>query len=155
MGLPEIFLRFLYPPPPSLFISGMSVISFASLTNAGFQEIKGKHLQYSKFFNVGDNKQKKAEFSGRTGMLVAYTPAFLASVASFALVPLEGLRFTLLRSALTIHFLKRLFEVLQLLHAPSGLLFSSPPLSLCMPIRMSSTLFMKITRGIIRMNYNN
>lgn len=124
MGLPEILLTFLYPPPPSVFISAMSVISFASMTNAGFQEIKGKHMQYSKFFNVGSpseerDQQKKAKISGRTGMLIAYTPAFLAGVASFALLPDEGLRFTLLRSALTIHFLKRLFEVL---HAPFSLI---------------------------------
>ncbi|XP_071930147.1 uncharacterized protein [Coffea arabica] len=142
MGLPEIVLRFLYPPPPSLFISAMSVISFASLTNAGFQEIKGKHMRYSKFFNVGasvtgDNKQKEAEFSGRTGMLVAYTPAFLAGVASFALVPLEGLRFTLLRSALTIHFLKRLFEVL-FVHKYSGVMEVETAITISMSYFLST-----------------
>ncbi|CAN4126343.1 unnamed protein product [Withania somnifera] len=45
-------LKFLYPPPPSLFITTMSFISFASLANAGFSEIKGKNMQYSKFFGT-------------------------------------------------------------------------------------------------------
>ncbi|KAL3523701.1 hypothetical protein ACH5RR_016535 [Cinchona calisaya] len=122
MWLSEILLRFIYPPPPSLFISAMSAISFASSASAGFQEIKGKHMKYSKFFNVGSlssTADNKAKFSGRIGMLVAYTPAFLAGLASFALFPYGGLRFSLLRSALTIHFFKRIFEVL-FVHKYSG-----------------------------------
>lgn len=122
----EILLKLIYPPPPSLFVSTMSVISVASMANAGFMEIKGKHMQYSKFWNVGDavKNQKsssssdsntitkaKDKFSARTGMIVAYAPAFLAGFASFFLIPDEGFRFALLRSALTIHFFKRLFEV--------------------------------------------
>ncbi|CAK9172420.1 unnamed protein product [Ilex paraguariensis] len=111
-------LRLIYPPPPSLLITAMSVVSFASLANAGFMEIKGKHMQYSKFWNIGSGKTsssseaaQKIKLSSRTGMLVVYTPAFLAGAASFGLFPNEGLRFLLLSSALTIHFGKRIFEI--------------------------------------------
>lgn len=52
--------------------------------------------------------------SGRIGMLILYAPAFLAGLASFFLLPDEGFRFSLLRSALTIHFFKRLLEVIQI-----------------------------------------
>ncbi|KAJ7974829.1 3-oxo-5-alpha-steroid 4-dehydrogenase family protein [Quillaja saponaria] len=71
-------------------------------------------MQYSKFWNsnsqVSVDKQKK--LSSKTGMLMAYTPAFLVGVASFWIFPHEGLRFQLISFALTIHFFKRIFEVL-------------------------------------------
>ncbi|XP_071937469.1 uncharacterized protein [Coffea arabica] len=123
MVLTELLLRFFYSPPSSFFISAMSIINFASLANSGFMESKGKNIQYAKFFNAGSVKtssaDKKAKLSGRIGMLIFYSPALLASVASFALFPDEGLRFDLLRLALTIHFSKRVFEVL-LIHKFSG-----------------------------------
>lgn len=114
-----MLFRFIYRPPPSLFVSAMSVISFASLANAGFMEIKGKHMQYAKFWNVGDDHNKssrdsKPRVSGRIGMICLYAPAFLAGLASFFLLPDEGFRFALLSSVLTIHFFKRLLEVIQI-----------------------------------------
>ncbi|MCD7455709.1 hypothetical protein HAX54_029227 [Datura stramonium] len=118
-------LKFLYPPPPSLFVTTMSVISFVSLANAGFSEIKGKHMQYSKFFGttniekVGDNKKGRIE--SKKGMLLLYSPAFLAGVSSFAIFPDGDLRFALVCSALTIHFFKRISEVL-FIHKFSGLM---------------------------------
>ncbi|KAG8390821.1 hypothetical protein BUALT_Bualt01G0123400 [Buddleja alternifolia] len=137
----SVLLKFIYPPPASVVITAMSVISFVSLSNAGWMETKGKHMQYSKLRNVGkksatatatatddddDDKKKKkkddkenAKLSGKVGMIVAYTPAFLAGVSSFFLFPDGDLRFTLLRSAVTIHFFKRLFEVL-FVHKISG-----------------------------------
>lgn len=96
-------------------------------------EVKGKHMQYSKFWNVGagdavkkqnssssdsntiTNTKAKSKVSARTGMIIAYAPAFLAGFASFFLLPDEGFRFALLRSAFTIHFFKRLFEVMQII----------------------------------------
>ncbi|CAI9091430.1 OLC1v1026464C1 [Oldenlandia corymbosa var. corymbosa] len=119
--VPELLLKILYPPPPSLFISAMSVISFASLANAGFMEIKGKHMKYSKFANLSSDKNHPKLVSGKTGMLIAYTPALLAGLASFTLLlPIEeGLRFQMLQSALTIHFFKRVIEVL-CIHRYSG-----------------------------------
>lgn len=109
-------LRFIYPPPASWFVTAMTVINGASLVNAGLMEIKGKSMQYSKFFN-SNNKNVEAsmiKLSGRNGMLVAYAPAFVASVTSLALMQDEGLRFTLVASALSVHFFKRLFEVCKL-----------------------------------------
>ncbi|XP_060184435.1 uncharacterized protein LOC132614094 [Lycium barbarum] len=112
-------LKFLYPPPPSLFINTMSVISFASLANAGFLEIKGKHMQYSKFIGTTKSENEKAKIESKKGMLLLYSPAFLAGVASFAIFPDGDLRFALVCSALTIHFFKRVFEVL-FVHKYSG-----------------------------------
>ncbi|PQQ04613.1 very-long-chain enoyl-CoA reductase-like [Prunus yedoensis var. nudiflora] len=63
----------------------MSVISFTSAANLGLSELRGKHLHYSKFWNSGSKTSaaKKIKLSSRTGMLIAYNPAFLASVTSF------------------------------------------------------------------------
>jgi len=45
-------------------------------------------------------------------MLLLYTPAFLAGAVSFWIFPNEGLRSTILQSALTLHYFKRVFEVI-------------------------------------------
>ncbi|KAL0382721.1 UNVERIFIED_CONTAM: hypothetical protein Scaly_0559400 [Sesamum calycinum] len=111
----SVLLKFLYPPPASVVITAMSVISFVSMSNAGWTEMKGKHMQYSKLRSAagdGDEKKKeKAEVSSKVGMIVLYTPAFLAGVSSFFIFPLADFRFNLLRSAVTTHFFKRVFEV--------------------------------------------
>nr|XP_043613361.1 very-long-chain enoyl-CoA reductase-like [Erigeron canadensis] len=120
--IPSVLLNFLFPPPPSLFITTMSVIGFSSLTNAGFKEIKGKHMQYSKFMNVGVAQKKNDGMkllSSRNGMLFFYTPAFLIGLTSFFLFADQDLRFVLLSLALTLHFLKRVLEVL-FVHKFSG-----------------------------------
>ncbi|KAJ4978352.1 hypothetical protein NE237_009132 [Protea cynaroides] len=103
----------------------MSVISVVSLAYCCYSEVRGEHLQYSKFWNVNLQKKKKKTIEkevtvpSRTGMLILYTPAFLAGLASFAIFPHEGLRFMLVDSALTIHFFKRVLEVL-FIHKYSG-----------------------------------
>lgn len=127
-------LSFLFPPPPIIFVTAMSVISFTSLAYTGFSEIRGKHLQYSKFWNVASpkaSKTKQIKLSSRTGMLLLYTPAFLAGLASFVLFPSQDLRFLLLDSALTLHFFKRIFEV-QFSFFPVGILsiYWSKPFSM-------------------------
>lgn len=110
-------LNFLFPPPPSLFVTAMSVISFVSLANAGFGEVRGKHLNYSKFWNANSNNNKNAtgkkdmKLSSKTGMLLLYTPAFLAGAASFWIFPHQSFRSTILQSSVTFHFFKRLVEV--------------------------------------------
>ncbi|XP_044462740.1 steroid 5-alpha-reductase DET2-like isoform X2 [Mangifera indica] len=110
-----------FPPPPSFFVTAMSVVTVVSMANGGYSETKGKHVQYSKFFHSNSEKSaaKQAKVSSRNGMLVLYTPAFLAGLSSFWLFPDEGFRFLLLKSALTFHFFKRIFEVL-FIHKYSG-----------------------------------
>lgn len=79
-------------------------------------------MQYSKFWKMGssqNSERKKAQVSSRTGMLILYTPAFLAGAASLIFLPLEDLRFSLVRLALAIHFGKRVLEVL-FVHKFSG-----------------------------------
>ncbi|KAK1382418.1 putative 3-oxo-5-alpha-steroid 4-dehydrogenase [Heracleum sosnowskyi] len=118
-------LRFVYPPPASLFLTAMSIMSCASLVIAGLMEITGKSMiHYSKMFNTSNtkvegSKRKMIEFSGRNGMLLAYFPAFVAGVASLTFMQDEGRRFTLVTSAIAVHFFKRLFEVL-FIHKYSG-----------------------------------
>ncbi|KAM0019578.1 putative 3-oxo-5-alpha-steroid 4-dehydrogenase/very-long-chain enoyl-CoA reductase [Helianthus debilis subsp. tardiflorus] len=120
MAIPSIFLNFLFPPPPSLFVTTMSVIGISSFANAGYMEIKGKHMQYSKFLNEGvAKKENGAKLSSRNGMLLAYTPAFVVGLSSLLAFPDQDLRFLLLASSLTVHFLKRVVEVL-FLHKYSG-----------------------------------
>ncbi|XP_031271974.1 steroid 5-alpha-reductase DET2-like [Pistacia vera] len=111
----------IFPPPPSIFMTAMSVVSVVSMANGGYSETVGKHMQYSKFWNVNSEKSaaKQAKVSSRNGMLMLYTPAFFAGLSSFWLFPDDGFRFLLLKSALTFHFFKRIFEVL-FIHKYSG-----------------------------------
>lgn len=117
---------FVYEQPDSVIIRAMPLITLFAVSLLGFSEIIGKHLQYSKFWNVNSNsqsmskkQQKQIKLSSKTGMLMFYAPAFLAGAASFFLFPDGGLRFLLLKLALTIHFFKRVFEVL-FVHKYSG-----------------------------------
>ncbi|KAE8731726.1 hypothetical protein F3Y22_tig00002684pilonHSYRG00029 [Hibiscus syriacus] len=106
-------LNFLFPP--SLFITATSLASFTSLASAGLSEFRGKNLEYSKFFNVASKasdaeKSNKLTLPSRIAMATLYTPAFLAGVSSFAIFPEENLRLLLLKSAISIHFFKRVLE---------------------------------------------
>ncbi|XP_022855909.1 very-long-chain enoyl-CoA reductase-like [Olea europaea var. sylvestris] len=116
-------LKFMYPPPSNLFVIAMSAIIIVLMGNGGIMELKGKHMQYSKLWNFGADQKiptdKKAKISSKSGMILFYTPAFLVGVGSFFLVPVGDFRFDLLRSAITVHFFKRIFEVL-FVHKYSG-----------------------------------
>ncbi|KAG5237926.1 steroid alpha-reductase DET [Salix suchowensis] len=130
-----ILLKLFFPPP--FLIKAMSVICVLSLGNVGLSEVRGNHMQYSKFLNIGGRKPvgKKILVSSRTGMLIAYTPPFLAGLrtgmliaytppflagaASFGIFPDGDLRFLLVKSTLTFHFFKRILEVL-FVHRYSG-----------------------------------
>jgi hypothetical protein len=109
----SFLLRFIFPPPPSFFITAMSMISLISSAKLGFSEVRGENLQYSKFWNVNPRKsgRRQIKLSSRTGMLFAYTPSFLAGLASLVFFTHQNARFLLLASALTLHFFKRIFEV--------------------------------------------
>ncbi|KAJ9553777.1 hypothetical protein OSB04_017822 [Centaurea solstitialis] len=120
MGLiPPILLNYLFPSPSSWFVATMTVVNFYSVTSAGYNEAKGGNMPYSKFSNVGVAKKQEKKLSSRNGMLLFYAPSFLVGLASFFIFPLRDLRFVLLASALTIHFFKRVLEVL-FLHKYSG-----------------------------------
>ncbi|XVF30745.1 hypothetical protein REPUB_Repub16aG0085000 [Reevesia pubescens] len=107
-------VKFLFPP--SLLVVATSIASFTPLAISGLSEIRGKHMQYSKFFGVVGSQnsaagaEPKLKVSSRAGMVMLYTPAFLAGVSSFVIFPDEGFRFLLLKSAISIHFFKRVFE---------------------------------------------
>ncbi|KAF9676496.1 hypothetical protein SADUNF_Sadunf08G0008000 [Salix dunnii] len=115
----SVLTRLFFPAP--LLIKAMSLVCVVSLGNVGLSEIRGKHMQYSKFLNIGEKKsnKKQNQFSSRTGMLIAYTPSFLAGAISFGLFPNEDLRFLFVKSTLTFHFFKRILEVL-FIHRYSG-----------------------------------
>ncbi|CAH8387729.1 unnamed protein product [Eruca vesicaria subsp. sativa] len=126
----EIVTSFVYPPPPSILLNTMSVVGLVSLAKVGWSEVRGNHLKYSKFNNNKSSSSSSSpppqpqkhglgSFSSRTGMLLLYTPAFLAAASSFFLVPSDDLRFLLLKSALALHFFKRIFEVM-FVHKYSG-----------------------------------
>ncbi|KAH7661634.1 3-oxo-5-alpha-steroid 4-dehydrogenase (NADP(+)) protein [Dioscorea alata] len=116
-----LFQDLIFPAPPSLFLTAMTVISFTSLVYAGISEAIGKNLQYSKFWNAGvADIRKETRISGRAGMLFTYLPPLAAALASFAVpgFPVSG-RSLLVRTVLSLHFFKRVFEVV-FIHQYSG-----------------------------------
>ncbi|MBA0716142.1 hypothetical protein Golax_015001 [Gossypium laxum] len=114
-------MKFLFPP--SLFVTATSLASFTLMASSGLSELRGKNLEYSKFFNIGskasDVEKSKLKLPSRIAMATLYTPAFLAGVSSFAIFPDENLRFLLLKSTISIHFFKRVLESC-FLHKYSG-----------------------------------
>ncbi|ONK65090.1 uncharacterized protein A4U43_C07F33500 [Asparagus officinalis] len=114
----------------------MTIVSFTSLAYTGLSEIRGKHLHYSKFWNVGNSSENKKieneiKISSRVGMLLFYGPAAAAAAASFFVPGLVvGLRAQLLSWALLVQFFKRVLEVL-FIHQYSGqiLLSSAVPIT--------------------------
>lgn len=110
----DIFEGCVYQEPSSVYKTCYYVATLLLLLLLGVLEVLGKHLQYSKFWNFGSNTPAKSLLSSKTGMLIIYTPALFACISSFWLIPDGGLRFLILKSALTIHFLKRDLEVFHL-----------------------------------------
>ncbi|KAL9685417.1 hypothetical protein QQ045_022867 [Rhodiola kirilowii] len=74
----------------------MSFISVVSLANTGLSEIRGKHLQYSKFWNANLAKSSPLagiKLSGRAAMALLYAPAMVAALASFVIYPDKDVRY--------------------------------------------------------------
>ncbi|KAL8159687.1 hypothetical protein V2J09_001224 [Rumex salicifolius] len=108
----------LFPAPASVFVTVMATANFLALVNNGINEIRGKHVQYSKL--MGPNSG--AKIRSKAGMVVIYLPVFLFCAATwFLFFPSyeEDSRFFLICSTLTLHFLKRLLETL-FVHKYSG-----------------------------------
>ncbi|GJY00145.1 mutator type transposase, partial [Tanacetum coccineum] len=106
---------------PSTWISVMTLVTLISTVYLGFAEMVGNHLEYSKFASSGNKPVAKqgVKISSRTGMLMLYTPAFLAGLVSLFVLPGGDLRLVLLKFAVTVHFFKRDIEVL-FVHKYSG-----------------------------------
>ncbi|XP_039140431.1 3-oxo-5-alpha-steroid 4-dehydrogenase 1-like [Dioscorea cayenensis subsp. rotundata] len=116
-----LFLNFIFPASASLFLTAMTVIGVTTSALGGISEATGKNIQYSKFLNAGASDiSKETKISSKAGMLLVYSPSLAAALASFA-VPgfaVAG-RCLLVGIVLSLHFFKRVFEVL-FIHQYSG-----------------------------------
>ncbi|KAL6880191.1 hypothetical protein ACP4OV_011756 [Aristida adscensionis] len=118
-------LPFLYPPLASPLAAAVSAAALAAAASMGLSELRGDNLAYSKFWHaaVGGDRGRQRRGGGggdggalrllpsRGAMVVAYGPALVAALASFA-VPgaVDGRRAIVLSAALALHFLKRILE---------------------------------------------
>lgn len=126
----------LFPPPPSIFVSTMSVFTFASLVITGVSEVTGRHLRYSKFWDAAGGAGigvKQVRISSRAGMLLLYAPAMVSAVIAPFAFPgvVDGVRSQLVTAAVAIHFSKRVLEVL-FLHNYSGQMILDSAISICL-----------------------
>ncbi|PON54701.1 3-oxo-5-alpha-steroid 4-dehydrogenase, C-terminal [Parasponia andersonii] len=119
--MPWVFGKLLFAAPPSLpILNDLSFFTIVGTAVLASLELYGRPLGYSKFWNSGSqNRKTTMNLSSRTGMILFYAPSFLASLASFLILPRHDLRFLLLNLALIFHFFKRIFEVL-FIHKYSG-----------------------------------
>ncbi|XP_020550964.1 3-oxo-5-alpha-steroid 4-dehydrogenase 2-like isoform X2 [Sesamum indicum] len=109
----------IYQEPSSIYTKALYGLTLLGACYLAISEAIGKHLRYSKFWNSASNKPTQT-LPSKVGMLLAYTPSLLAGVSSFWVFSDDGgIRFLMLKSAITLHFLKRELEVL-FLHKFSG-----------------------------------
>ncbi|XP_020596138.1 very-long-chain enoyl-CoA reductase [Phalaenopsis equestris] len=137
----SILSNFVFPPPPSIFTSAMSMFFLTGMAISGVFEIVGRNLRYSKFMDVGDGDraEKQIRISSKTGMLFIYAPAMTYAAATpflfFGLV--DGSRGLLVTAALAIHFAKRVYEVL-FVHRYSGQIFLDSAFSISLSYFLST-----------------
>ncbi|KAM3360018.1 steroid 5-alpha-reductase DET2-like [Capsicum galapagoense] len=119
-----MFQSFMFKEP-SPITTTISMVAFVFVAFFGISEIFGKHLQFSKFVNFSSNSNShsnnflQSKLSSRIGMFIVYAPPCVVGFASFVMYPNGETRFIMLKSAVTIHFLKRVLEVL-FVHKYSG-----------------------------------
>ncbi|XP_049379829.1 steroid 5-alpha-reductase DET2-like [Solanum stenotomum] len=114
----QIFREILFQEPNSIFIKVMIMMNLIFSAILGYSEGSGKqNLEYSKFWNL--KSQEKAKIPSKIGMIIAYTPTLITCLSFFWIFPNGGIRFFMLNFAITIHFFKRLLEVL-FVHKYSG-----------------------------------
>ncbi|TVU41487.1 hypothetical protein EJB05_15013, partial [Eragrostis curvula] len=71
---------FLYPPLASPLVAALSALSVVMGASMSVSELRGENLAYSKFRHRGGDRH----LPSRVGMLLAYAPALVAALASFA-----------------------------------------------------------------------
>ncbi|GJN24581.1 hypothetical protein PR202_gb12331 [Eleusine coracana subsp. coracana] len=109
---------FLYPPLELPFMAALSAVSVVSGVSLGVSELRGENVPYSKFSRAASGHQRC--LPSRVGMLLTYVPALVAVLASFAVSGVtDGPRAGLLGATLSVHFVKRVLEVI-FLHRYSG-----------------------------------
>lgn len=118
----DFFQSLIFREPSSLYVTAISGVTLLFVGYLGISELMGKHLNYSKFWNVQNSPStyvKKVKISSRTGMLLLYSPAAIAGLSSFLISPNGGVRYLMVKAAVSIHFSKRVFETL-FVHKYSG-----------------------------------
>ncbi|KAI3748222.1 hypothetical protein L6452_11166 [Arctium lappa] len=119
-----------------MFVTSMSTLNLFSLITAGYMEMNGKNKQYAKFFDAAKDENEHKLLS-RNGMLLFYTPSFLMGLASFAIFNHQDLRFVMVVYILTIHFFKRILEVL-FVHKFSGFMIVNAAITIGLSYAVST-----------------
>ncbi|KAK4435944.1 3-oxo-5-alpha-steroid 4-dehydrogenase 1 [Sesamum alatum] len=104
---------FVFEEASSTYTKAFYGLTLLGLCYLGISEAIGKHLNYSKFWNSSSSSNKSTQIllPSKVGMLMAYTPSLLAGVSSFwVFSDGGGIRVLMLKSAITLHFLKRDLE---------------------------------------------
>ncbi|XP_059076431.1 uncharacterized protein LOC131072756 [Cryptomeria japonica] len=130
----HVLQQILFQSPPSFYLKVTGILSLLGGFNGAYSEVRGSNLTYSKFAQAREVKEAK-KISSRNGMLICYAPALIASslfllskleyIESTGLLSSMGVkqeaspRLLTISSALFIHFIKRVLEVL-FLHRYSG-----------------------------------
>nr|GEW68170.1 very-long-chain enoyl-CoA reductase-like [Tanacetum cinerariifolium] len=126
----------------SILVTIMSIVNLLGLVMSGYMEMSGNNKQYAKFFDANASNISKHDeehkLPSRNGMLVFYTPAFVVGVVAFTFFPHHDTRFVMVIYVLTIHFLKRILEVL-FVHKFSGSMMLNAAITIGVSYAVSTT----------------